>query len=789
MSFKHRYYSIEDISVSEEDKSKFAYLSQSVDFYISALVREKEHIKRARNLYDGVRDKEEFRYLEEVFGIETPMSVKMTPLVKTKIDVLLGIFLEEEYTYRISMNDTQTLNSIESQKMEEKSKQILKKLTEFKEEAKKALLTGQTLPERAYEKKFIENLDKTLNKDFVSQYEIAAQSLIKFFEQDPTVDLKQKLKQYLLDLLITGEAYYRTSIEREGEDPKLEICKPENVFFSKNTNFQFLSNGNEPNVTAVVHRTYMSRSAILNKWGHVMADEQKTVLYGKSDSSGAQVIRDPRQLDHIYDMAGTTYNQHMNSMWDTLPVYHVEWLANNEVEILEANKSKYEVVDYIKKSKYYDKNLGEPTERGSKESGHGEARDKAYRLDRYEGVRIGWDIYLNMGKSKHTPRSMHSPWKTTLSYNGVGYNDRNTRPYSIALSLEDLQNSYDVITFFRDNLIANSGVDGSRVNLAAIPKVLGQDFMERLLKFVAFRKQGLELYDPTEEGAGLFQHYGDFRGSLNGNIIQQLNIVLESIQAQADIVTGINRYMYQAAEQRDAVTNVKTGIRQTSLITKDLFELVFDTRKFVLTDLLNQAKITYKTGKRGSYILGHRNMLFNASPDNFRFTDFNIHVVNSSKENLKLEKLNAIAPQLAGKGSIDDDVLLKVMMTESVTEANQLIDDSMAEKREENDQLAQMNQQLQQLAEQAKQLQAELEKAKQEKEKLEKVDRDYKMRDLAMREEESKERLRQSQERLDIERKTSEAEVIKDAEVVRLEREQLYAENVSGNAREIKNNI
>jgi len=788
MSLLHRQYNTEDISVSEEDKSKFKYLSQSVDFYISALVREKDHIRKARNLYDGIRDKEEFAYLEEVFGIETPMSVKMTPLVKTKIDVLLGIFLEEDYTYRISMNDSKTLDSIQSQKLKKKSEEVFKKLTEFKQEANKAIKSGKTPPESAYEKNFIDNLNKMLDRDFVSQYEIAAQSLIKFFEQDSTVDLKQKLKQYLLDLLISGEAYYRTYIEHEGEDPKLEICKPENMFFSKNTNFQFLSTGNEPNVNAVVHRTFMSRSAILSKWGHVMTEEQKKILYGSSDSSSAQVIRDPRQLDHIYDLAGTTHNQHLHSLWDTLPVYHVEWLANNEVPINEDQKSKFEVIDYIKKSKYYDDSM-ETVERGGVESGHGEAKKVGYRLDRYEGVRIGWDIYLNLGKSKWIPRSATSPWKTTLSYNGVGYNDRNLKPYSIALALEDLQNSYDVITFFRDNLIANAGVDGSRVNLAAIPKVLGQDFMERLLKFVAFRKQGLELYDPTEEGAGLFQHYGDFRGSLNGNIIEQLNVVLESIQAQADVVTGINRHMYAAAEQRDAVSNVKTGIRQTSLITKDLFELVFDSRKHVLSDLLNQAKITYKYGKKGSYIIGHRNVLFDVIPENYKFTDFNIHVVNSSKENLKLEKLNALAPQLAGKGSVGDDALIKIMMTDSVTEANQLLDESMAEKKAENDQLAQMSQQLEQLAEQSKQLQAELEKVKQEKEKLEKIDRDYKMQDLDMRRKESEERLKQSGDRLDLDKKTAQAEVQKDAEVVRLEREQLYAENVQGNAREIKNNI
>src|SRR5690606_11355020 len=142
------------------------------------------------------------------------------------------------------------------------------------------------------------------------------------------------------------------------------------------------------------------------------------------------------------------------------------------------------------------------------------------------------------------------------------------------------------IKFFRDNLLANSGVGGSRINLAGIPKILGQDFMERLMKFIALRKQGLEVYDPTEEGAALFQHYGDFKASLDPGLIRALQLGLESLEQEADIVTGINRHMYQAAEVRHAVSNVKVGQQTTSLITKDIFELVHTSRQHMLTDLI-----------------------------------------------------------------------------------------------------------------------------------------------------------------------------------------------------------
>jgi hypothetical protein len=92
--------------------------------------------------------------------------------------------------------------------------------------------------------------------------------------------------------------------------------------------------------------------------------------------------------------------------------------------------------------------------------------------------------------------------------------------------------------FFRNNTVANSGVSGSRVNIAAIPKALGKTFMTRLTKWVTLRKQGLELVDPTEDGANLFQHYGDFR-PIQGDAINAVNAILESLAVQADIVSGV----------------------------------------------------------------------------------------------------------------------------------------------------------------------------------------------------------------------------------------------------------
>jgi hypothetical protein len=47
--------------------------------------------------------------------------------------------------------------------------------------------------------------------------------------------------------------------------------------------------------------------------------------------------------------------------------------------------------------------------------------------------------------------------------------------------------------------------------------------MARLTKMGSLRKQGLEL-DPTEDGANLFQHYGDFNTRFKEMLSMQLTL-------------------------------------------------------------------------------------------------------------------------------------------------------------------------------------------------------------------------------------------------------------------------
>jgi hypothetical protein len=52
---------------------------------------------------------------------------------------------------------------------------------------------------------------------------------------------------------------------------------------------------------------------------------------------------------------------------------------------------------------------------------------------------------------------MDSPEDCHLAVNGMFYSDVNGDPFSLILSTANLQDKYDCINFFRDNIIAESG--------------------------------------------------------------------------------------------------------------------------------------------------------------------------------------------------------------------------------------------------------------------------------------------------------------------------------------------
>lgn len=760
---------LEDVHISEEEKREEYYLKDSIDYHIAQLVRDRTQIRTYRDYYYGVRNERDFAYLTENFGIGTPSKLKFTPLIKPRIDALLGSIMAENFKCQVAATDERSLQEAEEMRKKKLIDETDARLTMFVDNVTKSVKAQQAgQPAQKAPNADITELGTALKgiqskytTNFVSDFIVAAQDILRFFENDNDIDLKQKLKQIALDLLITGEAYWRVYCEQIGSDPILQVIKPENMFYNKNTNSQYLDGV----VDAVVHREYLTRKDVLRRYGRYMDEDQRTYIFGhNARTRTARSLRSAVDLELYYNDVDPVNGQKSYTMLDVLEVFHVEWIALNEVQLSDEEKNDLKTVEGI----------------------NTEVSDKAWRMDRYEGVRVAGSVYIDCGKSSYVTRSETRPYVCGLSYDGICYNDRNGKPYSLVGAMKDLQDVYDLTQFYRDNLIANSGVSGDRINLAGIPKKLGNDFMERLFKFMALKKNGVELIDPTEPGAQLFQHYGSFDNSVNGNSLTAIEAVLVAMEKQADTIAGTSPQMRGAIQQRDAVSNVQVGIHQTQIMNEDLFELVRANTKRLLLAMLNTAKICYRKGKKASYIMGAESYTFEILPENFCFTDYALGLTFSSKDEQKLMEVRAFAQELVKANALDPAILTHIVLSESVTEIQRMIDEAWKKRKEENDVLGQANQKIAQLEDTLNQMQTALNTAQQQVKTYEQSIKSYNQRELDLKEKELGLKYKVDMTKVENDSNIDRQSLELQKETVQLEREQLYLD-APGNAREVRN--
>lgn len=140
---------------------------------ISELVYEKTQMIKAYNYYHGKRDPEQFRHLEENYGIGTPTSVEFVPLVRKHIDVLVGEYLTIPALPKVSCKDADTIAKITDEKLAYINKTMGKEIQKYF----KRILSGET----GLDTKIGDRLDEmqaNLEDSFISQYEIAAQNVV-----------------------------------------------------------------------------------------------------------------------------------------------------------------------------------------------------------------------------------------------------------------------------------------------------------------------------------------------------------------------------------------------------------------------------------------------------------------------------------------------------------------------------------------------------------------------------------------------------------------------------------
>lgn len=497
-----------------------------------------------------------------------------------------------------------------------------------------------------------------------------------------------KLKQLLLDLLISGYTYFKVKASPNNENVQIEVLDPLNTFIDKNPNSPYVKDS----YRAVVRKWY-TKTQILNIYGSKLSKEDRKLLEDSwqnnndlnsyyvrtmSNANGTPAtdgIRAGQEVVPGYpDMTQSHYNFHF------IPVYEIEWLET----------------------------------------------DSKFVMQRYSVIRIGDGIFILNGKDENVVRSHDNPSYCSLSVNGVYFVNRNSEPYSLMTACMSLQDKYNILHFYRDNLIASSGSVGDWLDVSMLPSFLGTKLAERIEKWKAYKKAGTALIDSSQEGriasgqAPINTMFNGYDDTIKVTAIQAIQTAIESVEATASSITGVFRERLNGIEQRDAVTNIKQGANNSFIITKQYYQQMDLVTNEILLDALNIAKRVYKNGLTGTYILGDRQQkIFTALPEYFTLTDYDVHISTTTDAIKDMEYIKQILPEFIKSQSLDPSIIFEAISSKSLTDLKNKVRESLEKRKQENNQIQQLSQQLEELQNQLQQCNKELEKAQKTNKELE----------------------------------------------------------------------
>lgn len=699
--------------LSEEDKLSEEYLKTNANSIITQLVtQEKRELILAYNMYNLKRDKREFAWLTENYGVGNPKDVPFYPLIKTQIQYLIGKFLENDIPYQPTCNNKEALDYIEQTKKNELVKKVLDSINNYNA----SLLIGKKESEELLQKQ-ISQTQSYFKTHYKTDLEMYAYDTIEYYKQ--AKDLKDIEKTLVEDLLIAGASYWRTYIKEIGTDPVVKRIDPRYFYYNKPAGEKWVKHSDK-----CVYIERLTKQQVLQEYGHLMSDEDVETLCGQVSYSTLNRTNNITYNHNLRNYPLSSQNGYFISnvtLREEVDVFHVEWISANPVEITDPE----DIQDL------------ERVETGENRDNY-EVMTR-YRMDRYEVVRIGSNIFPMMGKSKYVVRNNQEPYKCTLSYDGFCNEELDGKPISLILSTKDMQDDYDLLNYVRNTIYPKIEPGGMFLNMPQIPNEIDGDFYKRIEKWIGIKKDGgLALVNTAQEGAELSggQTFGGYDSNLKGDLLQAIDYAINELEERSRKITGVPRQAEGEVEQQDLVGNTQAAIKQGMIVNKPLFHQINLMNKHLLTQIVNTCRIAWTKGKHASYILGeYGQKVFSIDYDKFNLADFNIFISDTGEEQKSLELIKQMANQALASQLIDLYTALDITLTKNLSEAKKKLDEKLNSK--ENQQVSELSQQLQQAQSQIEELSKELEKTKKiassiDKDKFD-LDKEYKEKDYQLK--------------------------------------------------------
>ena len=547
------------------------------------------------------------------FGENFGPEYMIYPLIETHIDAIVGKYRLRPLVKKALVNNKSAI----IKKLEEKVNMVFESLMRDVNEGISPKI-GIDIQTENPQMEIPEDIDEFFEKDYrtISE-EIAEDVLYQILE---VFKEKEQIYALLRFYLVTGRCY-GTIIEKNGH-PSIFVPHILDIWYD-----QDYTQSLQDNLNMFVFDKYMTLNEIFNTWD--LSEKQKNTLTGymTADKSG----------EHVNNQSQGSRNYWFSTADDgnRVRVVSMNWKSRRKARFLNfVNRKTGATESKVLPDDYKERN---------RDAGNIEEIETE---DERVITMIGPDITLAWGRVEDQMKKKSSPKIRYLSSLGViDEQEMGTGEIrSIAKKLMPLQNFASEIMY--ELRLALRRIDGQAMvyDLANIPKAWGALGPDEVLKKVNFylKRDGIQIIN--SKGRKNNPYASSVNVSQKGRI-QEVIGLLAVVEDLAKKISGnTDEEMGQAAQYAKATVseiNMHGGYARTEEALGSF--ITFQTK--LLERLILKAKLIYRKGDTFTFYGGDNQLKFLQITEPFFDDDIGLHIGDNRKEEIKIQKMEAMAEQ------------------------------------------------------------------------------------------------------------------------------------------------
>lgn len=619
-----------------------AWHKDCVDFFLQQQQTEKYVSNKTKDyenylIASGEFNKDQFKYITDMYGMTAPARLVNYPLIQNKLDLLAGELITQPLQYTVNVINRNAIRRKTEELVAIAAETILKP-----ERRKIEEVTKTPIPDEDLGEEIPKDVESFMKMNFRTNVEKQVSVGLKYLID--RWDIKSIFKRGFYDLEITNKEFYRTYIKNR--TPYVERLDPRQMIYDEDGDKESL----QDSLYAGVDNWYtvneiMDRFDLTSKEVDKLEElaSQKSQWYNDNNSNNSYISPDGSNGLRI---------RVVDMQWKSIKMMNYK-VSPNKFDP-ESDYLKMLPDDYKPKA--------------------GEKIVKRAITEVRQCIKIGHEMVIQYGAKPNQIRYEENYANTKLDFYGVIRNNFSGTTLSVVDALKNIQLLYNIVMFHIDSALARSGGKAIVYDVSQKPKnVPLSDVMYHA------KNSGLIMINSKQEGGQLntFNQWKDIDFTLSNSVSQMINLKM-MLEETADKITGITASRAGINKTSDAVGVNERSVMQSTLITAPLFDIHFKVVSEVLQGLANLMKFCW--GEDGYMVNVFGDMgyeIFNIDKA-ISYDEYGIFVKNSSKELERKQTMMGLISNFSSTGSLDPIATIKAVNGETASELEEILTSGLA---------------------------------------------------------------------------------------------------------------